>query len=172
MMSEKARYRGRLVLKAVAPDDAAFVSALEEAQLLTSGLAGKGCANFSFVNKKREVVAFGGYTVFDRIALMRSFVVLPEYRGLGVGARFATALISQLQGMNISRVFLLTEGAEFFFASLGFAALAREQAPRPIRETEQFIRHCSDEAVFMTRPLDEMMRLSLDDIHPVVRKPE
>jgi len=171
-MSKKPRYRGRLVLKAIAPDDAAFIEALGEAQLLTSGLAGGGCANFAFVNKKRETVAYGGYTVFDRIALMRSFVVLPEYRGLGVGARFVAALISQLQGMNIARVFLLTEGAEFFFATLGFTALERDQAPEPVRETEQFIRHCSDEAVFMMRPLDEMMNLSLDDIHPVARKAE
>ncbi len=169
-MSQKPRYRGRLVLRAIAPDDAGFIKALAEAKLLTSGLSGSSCANFAFVNKAGEPVGYAGYTVFDKIALLRSCVVLPRHRGLRVGGRLTAALISQLQGMGVARVYLLTEGAEFFFATLGFAALGRDQAPGPIAQTEQFVRHCSDEAVFMMRPLDEMMHMKLDDIHPVARK--
>ena len=169
-MSDKARYRGRLVLRAVAPDDTGFVEALEAAKLLVSGLSGSNCANFAFVNKAGEPVAYAGYTVFDKIALLRSVVVLPAHRGLRVGGRLTAALISQLQGMGVARIFLLTEGAEFFFATLGFAALERDQAPEPIAGTDQFVRHCSDEAVFMTRPLNEMMLLPLEDIHPVANR--
>jgi len=169
-MSDPARYRGRLVLRAVAPDDAGFIGALAAEKLLVSGLSGANCANFAFVSKAGAPVAYAGYTVFDKIALLRSVVVLPAHRGLRVGGRLTAALISQLQGMGISHIFLLTEGAEFFFATLGFTALERNQAPEPIAGTDQFVRHCSDEAVFMMRPLDEMMRLPLDDIHPVANK--
>ncbi len=168
-MSEKPKLRGRLVLKSIAPDDAGFIAALEDARLLTSGLAGSTCANFAFVNKAHIPLAYAGYTVFGKTALLRSCVVLPEYRGMRVGGRLVAALISQLQGMGVARVFLLTEGADIFFATLGFGALPREDAPQSIRQTEQFVRHCSDEAIFMMRAMDEMMQLGLEDIKPFAK---
>ncbi len=171
-MSEKIKLRGRLVLKSIAPDDSGFIAALGDAQLLISGLAGSTCANFAFVNKTHKPLAYGGYTVFGKVALLRSCVVLPEYRGMRVGARLVTALISQLQGMGVARVFLLTEGADVFFSTLGFCALPREEAPESIARTEQFTRHCSDGAIFMMRAMDEMMQLELDAIKPFVIRPE
>ncbi len=167
-MTEK-RYRGRLVLRAVAPDDSAFLAALNEAGLLTEGLAGPNTANFAFVGKSGEPVSYGGYTVLGGTSMLRSVVVLPQWRGHGVGGRMVTALISQLQGINISSVYLLTENADLFFSTLGFAAVPRSEAPEVIRETPHFARHCSDDAFLMIRLLDEMMQLSLDEIHPQPR---
>lgn len=159
------KLRGVLRLRAVAPDDAGFVAALSEAGLVTDDLAGAAAANFAFARKGGAPVAYGGYTVLGDIALLRSLVVLPQWRGQRVGGRLATALISQLQGINIRTVYLLTEDAELFFATLGFRAIDRAAAPQAVRESSQFLRHCPEEAIVMERALDEMMQLKLDEIH-------
>lgn len=168
-MADGKRYRGRLILRAVAPDDEGFLSALQDAGLLTESLSGPNSANFAFAGKSGEPVAYGGYTVLGGLSMLRSVVVLPQWRSQGVGARMVTALISQLQGINIKSVYLLTENADMFFSDLGFSAIARSDAPQVIQETRQFAHHCPEDAVLMARPLDEMMRLGIDDIHPVPR---
>lgn len=166
------RFRGRLVLRSLAPDDANFITALKDAGLITEELDGPQSANFVFASKTGQAVAYGGYNVLADIAMLRSVTVLPQWRGQGIGARMVTALISQLQGINVKAVYLLTEDADVFFSSLGFFAIGRDEVPQAIRDTGQFARHCPDDAVLMVRALDEMMRLSLDDIHPVARKIE
>ncbi len=166
---ETRRFRGRLVLRSVAPDDAGFVAALQEAGLPVEGVDGPQAANFMFAGKDGAPVAYGGYTVLGDIALLRSVVVLPHWRGQRLGSRLVTALISQLQGININTIYLLTEDADLFFAELGFAAIERGEAPQAVRETGYFTHHCSGEAIVMMRVLDEMMRLNLEDIHPKPR---
>lgn len=164
------KLRGRLVLRSVPPTDGPFLAALAEAGLTGEALDDPNGANFVFARKSGEPVAYGGYDVMGDIALLRSVTVLPAWRGQRLGGRFVAALISQLQGINIREVYLLTETAELFFAGLGFDAIGRDEAPEAIRASAQFSQLCPDAAILMHRLLDEMMRLKLDEIHPQGRQ--
>ncbi|HFQ15433.1 MAG TPA: GNAT family N-acetyltransferase [Rhodobacteraceae bacterium] len=151
------RFRGRLALRAVAPDAPEFLKALKEEKLLTSGLDGPGCANFALVDKHGGQVAFAGYTLRGEVGLLRSCVVRREHRRRGVGQRLVTALLAQMQSIGIARVYLFSETAADFFAALGFRHISRATAPDPIRALDQYTKHCGDDAALMALPLHGIM---------------
>lgn len=97
-----------------------------------------------------------GWAALDRRgadALLRSVVIPPAGRGLGIGSDLITRLMDIAAGEGIERLWLLTETAEPFFARLGFARVPRESAPAPIRETSEFRTVCPASAACMTRRL-------------------
>ncbi len=151
------RFRGRLSLRAVAPDAPEFLMALKEEKLLTSGLDGPGCANFALVDRHGEQVAFAGYTLRGEVGLLRSCVVRRKHRRRGVGRRLVTALLAQMQSIGIARVYLFSETAADFFASLNFRHISRAMAPDQIRSLDQYTEHCGDDAALMVLPLHGIM---------------
>jgi len=156
-MTAQDRFRGRLSLRAVAPDAPEFLGALKQENLLTSGLDGPGCANFAFVNKHGASVAYAGYTLRGEVGLLRSCVVMPELKGRGIGRRLVTALLSQMQSIGIARVYLFSATAPGFFETMNFRHISRATAPDQIRGLDQYKVHCGCDAALMVLPLHGIM---------------
>jgi amino-acid N-acetyltransferase len=95
-------------------------------------------------------VGWGGLEPHGQQALLRSIVVNPVLRGVGVGQSMVAALIAQANSMGMEHLWLLTTSAEAFFARLGFRTVARSSAPPSIAASEEFAWHCPDDAVCMT----------------------
>lgn len=97
-----------------------------------------------------------GWAALERFggdALLRSVVIAPHRRGEGVGADLVGKIGAEAKQSGISRLWLLTETAEPFFARIGFARAVRDGAPSAIRETSEFSTVCPASAVCMSKAL-------------------
>ncbi len=100
----------------------------------------------------RTVVAAGALEPLGTVALLRSVVVAPQFRGRGWGVRMSVRLLDCARGLGIRDLYLLTTTASSFFAALGFRAVPRDQAPAAVRGTRQFAGLCPSTAVAMHLP--------------------
>jgi N-acetylglutamate synthase-like GNAT family acetyltransferase len=93
------------------------------------------------------LVGFAGYEEHDGSALLRSVVVVPSARGTGSGRAIVEALLRAMRDIGIERTYLLTTTAEDFFRHLGFAEIARQEAPAVILATPQAMTICRTAAL-------------------------
>lgn len=94
-----------------------------------------------------------GLEIFGPDALLRSLVVGETVRGRGTGKRLIAAAEAFAADHRVSRVFLLTDTAETFFAGLGYTLADRESAPPLVRASRQFSELCPASAAFMMKEL-------------------
>jgi len=107
------------------------------------------------------VVAVAGDTVVGGAAvelygtdgLLRSVVVSPTLRGMGIGPALVTAAEEMAAGLGIRDLYLLTETAEDWFPRLGYVALERAAAPDGIAGSWEFRFACVERGILMRRPL-------------------
>ncbi len=135
---------------AVAPNDLRLIALLSDAGLPTTDLA-EGTAEYVALGS--PPLAFGGIVYCGSAALLRSIVVANAARKTGKGAAVVAELLSRARARGVNDVWLLTETAEPFFATQGFARRPRSEAPGGVRETSQFAHLCPDSAVLMHRSL-------------------
>lgn len=138
-------------LRAIAHDDAELVAALRQSQLPTDDLQGQ--ARIYAFDEPTGPAAFGGLGGVGPDQFIRSVVVPDGNRGQGHGRHIVEALSDQARADGAERVWLLTTTAEPFFASLGWTAVDRGQAPDAVRSSRQFSELCPSSAVLMCRRL-------------------
>jgi arsenate reductase len=129
-----------------------FMSALREAGLPTEDLTEPGQAFFAFREADRMPVGFGGYLLADRVALLRSIVVLPSHRRQGIGTTVLAQLLARAAD-DADAAWLLTTNAEAFFARHAFVRKERAEAPPAIAAAPQVTSICPASAVLMCRTL-------------------
>jgi N-acetylglutamate synthase-like GNAT family acetyltransferase len=126
-----------------------------EALLVGSGLpldgAREAFATGVVARDGDEVIGAAAVEPLGRIGLLRSVVVRADRRRTGVGHELVAAAESLARGLPVDELYLLTETAEPFFASLGYAARVRSSAPAEVEETDEFRVACPDTAVLMAR---------------------
>jgi amino-acid N-acetyltransferase len=86
-------------------------------------------------------------------ALLRSLVVVPEYRSTGIGRVLVEHVESYARGRGARSMFLLTTTARTFFTHRGYEPTARESAPVAIRATREFAALCPATSAFMVKRL-------------------
>ena len=90
-----------------------------------------------------------GLESFGSRALLRSLVVVPARRGIGVGGRLAREVIERAEARGATEIFLLTLDAAGFCERFGFRTVARDEPPPEIRETREFRELCPASAGLM-----------------------
>jgi arsenate reductase len=100
------------------------------------------------------VVGYGGFEIYGAEVLLRSIVILPQFRGSGRGRRAVHTLIEIAHEHGAKRAYLLTTSAVSFFESLGFNRIERNDAPASILNSEQTKRVCPGSAVLLMRDLE------------------
>lgn len=108
-------------------------------------------SSFVVAEDKGEIAGVIGLEKFGSVALLRSVVVSPEYRGSGVGRRLVEQLLEKAEKAGIEEVFLLTMTAEKYFPRFGFAPTTRSAVPAAVKASAEFQGACPDSAVVMTR---------------------
>lgn len=126
----------------VPADDTGLRDALILAGLPTDDLTEPGRTFFRF-DRYGDAIGFGGFELYGPDALLRSVVVAPEQRGMGLGADVSERLIALARDGGAQRVYLLTTSAAGFFTRLGFTELDRSDAPASILSTRQATTICS-----------------------------
>jgi amino-acid N-acetyltransferase len=94
-----------------------------------------------------------GLEKFGPVALLRSAVVSPEYRGTGVGSRLVEKVLERAEDEGIEELFLLTTTAENYFPRFGFTRTARSAVPPAMKASAEFQGACPDSAAVMKRRL-------------------
>lgn len=138
-------------LRPIAADAPELAAALAAADLPTEDLTA-GSGSFFAVEDAGRPIGFGGFELYGPDVLLRSMVVLPEFRGRGYGRAATEAMLARAAHGGARQAYLLTTTAEAFFEGAGFARVERSAAPASILGTTQATTICAT-AALLTRPL-------------------
>jgi len=108
-------------------------------------------SSFVVAEEQGEIAGAIGLEKFGSVALLRSAVVSPQYRGSGIGRRLVEQVLEQASDEGIEELFLLTTTAEKYFPRFGFTSTARSAVPTAVTASAEFQGACPDTAVVMTR---------------------
>lgn len=134
------------------PSASAVRSLLTAADLPVSDLPDE-LEHFLACGSRESPDGLVGLELYGPDALLRSLVVSPAMRGRGCGKALVDAVEAYARDAAVQRIFLLTETAEAFFASLGYELVSRDEAPEAIRGSSEFSSLCPASAAFMRKTL-------------------
>lgn len=121
--------------------------------LPVSDLTDAHMSHFYFCGDASAPTALVGFELCGPDALLRSLVVSHEMRSRGIGRQLVAHAESEARALGVRSMYLLTNTAEPFFSSLGYAAADRDQAPESIRSTREFSSICPSSSAFMVKRL-------------------
>lgn len=137
-------------VRAARPEDAAALREL----LAASGLDSEGVEarleDTVVAADGRQVRGAASVEVFGPVAHLRSVAVDRGVRGRGLGALLVAHAVRRARAVGASDLYLVTEGADGFFASLGFDRIGTKEAlPQRIRDLPLVRDRCPATAVAM-----------------------
>jgi amino-acid N-acetyltransferase len=94
-------------------------------------------------NELESLIGSIGLEIYGKSALLRSFAVHPDFRGVGIGTRLVNRAIETAKEMRITHLFLLTDTAEDYFKNKGFAVVTRDQVPEDMKQSIEFTTLCT-----------------------------
>lgn len=149
-LSELLEDRPHPVIRPAAGPDLPQIATILHAAGLISGAARERLGRTVVGELDRRVIATAAWEVLDDAALLRSVAVLPEHRGSGVGVALVAGALRRIATSGIRDVYLVTQDAEKFFASCGFARVDRDVLPQAIASHPQITRECPASAPAMS----------------------
>lgn len=141
------------IRRGTATDMPGIFALLEAAHLPTADLADASAVEFWVCDGAERVAGVVGLERFGEIGLLRSLVVDADARGRGLGAALVAEVETAARTRGIRRMVLLTQTTREFFRKLGYAVIARDEAPEAVRSSEEFRSLCPASAACMTRLL-------------------
>ena len=99
------------------------------------------------------LVGSAAVELYGDYALLRSVAVDAAHRGRGVGRCLTDAALLFARAHGVRQVYLLTETAPGFFASLGFAPVDRSAVPAAVQASAEFQYACPASAFVMAKAL-------------------
>ena len=109
--------------------------------------------NFFVVEEEGKFFGLGGLQICDEIGLVRSIVVVPDYRGRGIAREIYRLIESRAREIGIKALYLLTDTAAEYFLKLGFSVKNRNDIPTSVTQTKQFSELCPSSAKIMFREI-------------------
>ena len=99
------------------------------------------------------VVGAAAIELYGSAGLLRSVVVAPDRRGIGLGRDLVTAAEGLARHRGVRELYLLTETAIDWFPRLGFTVVPRDEAAAVVGQSIEFTTACAETAVAMRREL-------------------
>jgi arsenate reductase len=137
----------------IAGTDAGFAAALRNEGLPTGDLSDPGRRFHAYRTLSGEIVGYAGYELYGEAAFLRSLVVLPAWRGKGVGKAIVARLARRAFDQGARTAWLMTTSAAAFFEAIGFKRTERAMAPQAILDTRQARELCPSSAVVLSRSI-------------------
>jgi len=128
-------------------------SLLAAEDLPVADLNAEKVSGFLVAEEGTDMLGLIGIELYDTVGLLRSLVIAPRARRLGLGGKLVGALEFAAETAGVTELWLLTIDAQQFFARLDYRIVAREDAPASIRETGEFSSLCPDSAHLMMKRL-------------------
>lgn len=142
-----------LVDERVPGDDQTLANALQSATLSIDDLTEPGRIFFAYRTPAGDLIGFGGYEALGEQALLRSIVVLPEWRARALGRNLVALLQRRAFDEGARRAWVLTSSAAPFFEKVGFKPVDREDAPAAVLTTRQATSLCPADAALLARTI-------------------
>lgn len=101
------------------------------------------------VYKNSALIGIIGLEQFGSVGLLRSLVILEEFRNKGYGKNTCMNLLNYAKDNKIEQIYLLTMTAKKFFEKIGFIVVERENVPIEIKNTGEFSHFCPSSALCM-----------------------
>ena len=126
-------------------------AALVKTGLPADDVGEAGLLFWRFESRNDVPVGFGGLEIHGRDALLRSVVILPRLREIGMGRAIVQTLETEAAAHQCRAIYLLTTSEAKFFARLGYAHCERRDVPEGIRASRQFGTLCPATADVMMK---------------------
>ncbi|WP_376793506.1 arsenic resistance N-acetyltransferase ArsN2 [Thermogemmatispora sp.] len=136
------------IIPATAEQRAIIQRLVQESQLPLAGLE-RDLWRAWLAWKGETPLACAGLERYGRRALLRSVAVASAWRQRGVGSQLVRTVLLEAQALGLKEVYLLTTGAEAFFARLGFQPIARDEVPIALHASEEWRDACPQTACAM-----------------------
>ena len=140
-------------IRPAAPAEEAAVRALLAASGLPSADVSFGAQEFLVALQGARLVGCVGLAPSGADGFLRSLAVAAELRGQGLGDALHRRALELARRRGVQTLYLLTATAEAFFASRGYARVAREDVPAAVRASLQFAGLCPSSAACLRRSL-------------------
>jgi N-acetylglutamate synthase-like GNAT family acetyltransferase len=139
---------GVVLRPATAADLTAVRVLLRDAKLPADGVEDQFGEPFVVgVRREGRIVGVAGLEVYGSEGLLRSLVVVPPLRGLGLGEALTHDRLARARALQLSAVWLLTTTAAGFFDQIGFTRVERTSAPPELQASPEFKTLCPGTAV-------------------------
>ncbi len=96
-----------------------------------------------------RIVGVAGLEEHGKQGLLRSVAVEPAFRSKGLGRHLSERIKRMASERGIRHLYLLTEGADGFFAGIGFEVVDRASVDGPVATSDEFARLCPSSATAM-----------------------
>ncbi|HEY4327720.1 MAG TPA: arsenic resistance N-acetyltransferase ArsN2 [Mucilaginibacter sp.] len=107
--------------------------------------------NFLAIRHEGHLVAAAGVEQYGSYALLRSVVVLSDFRNRGVAGKLLAAIEELALNKGIKTVYLLTETAPEYFSRKGYQQIGRNSIPVEVQKSSEFSHVCPQSAVVMRK---------------------
>jgi N-acetylglutamate synthase-like GNAT family acetyltransferase len=91
-------------------------------------------ANLLLAEREGALVGAISMEVSGRAGLLRAVAVTPGDRRGGVARELFRSLTARAHELSLKDLYVVPGGAEAFFSALGFAEVAEDQVPLPLRK--------------------------------------
>ena len=130
------------IAPARADDLAAITALLTAAALALAGVDARFPDGYVVAIRAGAVVGAAGLEIHGDAGVLRSVVVDPAARGLGLGQALSADRVAAARACGLAAVYLLTTTAADFYLRLGFAPCARAEVPAAIAGSIEFASVC------------------------------
>jgi arsenate reductase len=134
-------------------NDPDLLSSLRAAGLPADDLNEPGRTFFAYRTPAGDLIGYGGYEALGENALLRSIVVLPEWRAKALGRNLVALLQRRAFDEGARRAWVLTSSAAPFFEKVGFKPVSRGDAPATVVATRQASSLCPADAALLARTI-------------------
>lgn len=118
-------------------------------QLPADDISLKNSSFLLYRDAENKISGSGGLEFYNKYALLRSLSVSPGLRGMMLGKKIVSELLSLACDKQLKEVYLLTNTASHFFEKFGFTEVTREEVPAEIKATTEFASVCPSSAQVM-----------------------
>lgn len=142
-----------LFIEPAAAEDYSSVCALLESEQLPISDLRKDMEHFFLAIVGDTAAGSIGLDPYGASGLLRSMVVLPAFRNMGIAAHLVETLELHAKQQSIKELYLITNTAEQFFSKMGFRKIQREQLPENVAASAEFNGLCPRSSSIMKKSI-------------------
>lgn len=140
-------------LQPASPADRPAICTLLQSENLPVVDLSPDLAHFFIARDNGQPIGLIGLDPYGANGLLRSMIVLPDYRNKGLAGELIAKLESHARNLGIRQLYLITNTAEAYFQEKGFQCIAKDQLPVDLASSAEFNGLCPASSAIMTRPV-------------------
>jgi len=138
--------------------DLPVLEALLAAHSLPTAGLGESIESFGLAAVQGRLVGVAGLELCGDAALLRSVLVVPEWRGRGLAGALVERALETARQAGVRETCLLTTTAEQYFPRFGFRAVPRAAAPASLQASVEFREACPATAACLVKSMADQGR--------------